>query len=55
MSVPPAPAAGSPVMSLSGFTHRYADVNGTRIHYSQAEAQVLDACGRAGVAGSETT
>ncbi len=29
----PAPAADSAVDSLDGFTHRYAEVNGTRIHY----------------------
>jgi pimeloyl-ACP methyl ester carboxylesterase len=28
-----APAADSAVDGLAGFTHRYADVNGTRIHY----------------------
>ena len=28
-----APAAGSQVSNLDGFTHRYAAVNGTRIHY----------------------
>ncbi|WNG35386.1 alpha/beta hydrolase [Archangium minus] len=30
---PAAPQADSPVKGLNGFTHRYADVNGTRIHY----------------------
>ena len=28
----PTPAPDSPVAGLDGFTHRYADVNGTRIH-----------------------
>ena len=27
-----APAPGSPVLGLPGFTHRHAEVNGTRIH-----------------------
>ncbi|MBC8114327.1 MAG: alpha/beta fold hydrolase, partial [Candidatus Saccharimonas sp.] len=31
--IPQAPAADSPVEGLEGFTHRYANVNGTRIHY----------------------
>lgn len=26
------PVAGAAVDGLAGFTHRYADVNGTRIH-----------------------
>jgi len=32
-SVVTRPAAGSTVAELEGFTHRYAEVNGTRIHY----------------------
>lgn len=32
-SQPAAPEAGSPVEGLDGFSHRYADVDGVRIHY----------------------
>lgn len=32
-SVLVAPQAGDAVVGVSGFTHRYADVNGTRLHY----------------------
>ena len=33
MQAPTPPGADSGVRDVEGFTHRYADVNGTRIHY----------------------
>lgn len=33
LTAPVAPEPGSPAADLPGFTHRYANVNGTRILY----------------------
>ena len=42
-----APPDGAPVADLPGFTHHYADANGTRLHYvSGGAGPAVSAAGR---------